>query len=62
MNLFKLMFELMKVYKPNQYVESNYKPYQNNPYIGYNTYGNINYREVNNYYKDKLKSFLYKQI
>ena len=51
----------MKIYnRPNQY---------NNPYNqGYPNYTNVDYNnksyysQINNYYKEKVKGFLYKQI
>ncbi|MCK9470469.1 MAG: hypothetical protein WC006_06170 [Bacilli bacterium] len=61
MNLLKITSEIMKIYnRPNQY---------NNPYNqGYPNYTNVDYNnksyysQINNYYKEKVKGFLYKQI
>lgn len=50
------------MYNPNMYNGMhNYNMYNQN--LDYNIpYTGNNYRDVNNYYKNKIKSFLYKQI
>lgn len=67
MNFLSLLSNIMRIYnRPNQYNDPNYNMYQNpvepNKYSSNNFMYNDYYKNVNNYYKEKVKGFLYKQI
>lgn len=67
MNFIKLFYEVMNIYgRPNQYNNYQTNMYKNpvnpNMYTSQNFLTDSNYRDVNKYYKEKLKSILYKQI